>query len=143
MLEAKRAEFKFVKFHIPRFNYNETRENQGELKMQFSPRGIYSPKEGKFELSISFTGFEKNKKRKPVISLDCVAEFIFTNKIGFEEIPDYFYTNSVAIVFPYLRSFISTVTLQANTGVIMLGVMNFMEITQPLKENTTVAESTI
>jgi len=143
MLEAKRAEFKFVKFHIPRFNYNETRENQGELKMQFSPRGIYSPKEGKFELSISFTGFEKNKKRKPVISLDCVAEFIFTNKIGSEEIPDYFYTNSVAIVFPYLRSFISTVTLQANTGVIMLGVMNFMEITQPLKENTTVAESTI
>ena len=140
MLEAKRAEFKFVKFHIPRFSYNETRENQGELKMQFSPKGRYSPSEGRFELSITFSGFEKNKKRKPVISLDCIAEFIFTNKIDFEEIPDYFYTNSVAIVFPYLRSFISTVSLQANTGVIMLGVMNFTEMTQPLKDNTILAE---
>ena len=30
------------------------------------------------------------------------------------DIPDYFYPNSLAIVFPYVRSFVSSVTLQAN-----------------------------
>lgn len=138
MLEAKRAEFKFVKFQVPRFSYNETREMQHELKLQFNPKGIFFPKQSRFELSLSFTGFELGKKRKPVIVLDCIAEFKFANQINFDEIPDYFYTNSVAIVFPYLRSFISTLTLQANTGVIMLGVMNFMEMKQPLKDNTVI-----
>ena len=140
MLEAKRAEFKFNKFQVPRFSYNETREKQNELKLQFNPKGTFYPKESRFELSLSFIGFEEGKKRKPIIVLDCIAEFKFANTIDFDEIPDYFYTNSVAIVFPYLRSFISTLTLQANTGVIMLGVMNFMDMQQPLKSNTVVAE---
>ncbi len=142
MLEAKRAEFKFEKFQVPSFSYSETREKQNELKLQFSPKGIYFQEEGLFKLSISFIGFEEGKKRKPIIKMETVAEFKFTNNIDFEEIPDYFYTNSIPIVFPYLRAFISTLTLQANSGVIMLGVMNFTNITQPLKENTTLASDT-
>lgn len=140
MLEAKKAEFKFIKFQVPSFSYNETREKQTELKLQFNPQGKYFQKEGRFELSIKFTGYEEGKKRKPIIMIDAIAEFKFTNKIEFSEIPNYFYTNSIPIVYPYLRSFISTVTLQANTGVIMLGVMNFTNMSEPLRENSFAVE---
>ncbi|MCC9071225.1 hypothetical protein LNQ49_06410 [Flavobacterium sp. F-65] len=136
MLEAKKAEFKFIKFQVPSFSYNETREKESELKLQFNPTGKYFPKEGRFELSINFIGYEEGKKRKPIIVISGIADFKFTNKIEFDEIPNYFYTNSIPIVYPYLRAFISTVTLQANTGVIMLGVMNFTDMSKPLKENS-------
>lgn len=37
-----------------------------------------------------------------------------------DDIPEYFYANSIAILFPYIRVFVSTVTLQANIKPIVL-----------------------
>lgn len=51
--------------------------------------------------------------------------------------PSYFYRNSIAIVFPYIRAFISTVTLQANIPPIILPTMNLTSLEIPLKQNTT------
>lgn len=54
------------------------------------------------------------KEEAPFIKVHCSAVFNFGCSIKFEEIPSYFYANSIAIIFPYVRAFISTVTLQAN-----------------------------
>lgn len=66
------------------------------------------------------------------------AVFKFQDKLLFDEIPAFFYKNSIAIAFPYLRSFISTLTLQANIKPIILPLMNLSELEKPLKDNTTV-----
>lgn len=39
---------------------------------------------------------------------------MFESARTLEDIPDYFYANSIAILFPYVRAFVSTVSLQAN-----------------------------
>lgn len=48
-----------------------------------------------------------------------------------------FYANSIAIVFPYIRAFISTVTLQANlVSPILLPTMNLTSLGERLMNNT-------
>jgi hypothetical protein len=41
-------------------------------------------------------------------------------------------------MFPYLRVFASTLTLQANTKLLKLGLMNLSDLEVPLKENVSV-----
>ncbi|MBK7039827.1 MAG: protein-export chaperone SecB [Bacteroidetes bacterium] len=52
------------------------------------------------------------------------------------EIPTFFYKNCIAIIFPYLRAFLSTLTLQANVKPLILPLMNLSGLEKPLIENT-------
>lgn len=56
------------------------------------------------------------------------------------EIPDYFYANSLAIIFPYIRAFVSTITLQSNMHPIVLPTVNLMGLSEKLKRNTDVVD---
>ena len=62
--------------------------------------------------------------------------FGFTEPIELSEIPDFFYPNCMAIVFPYVRSFLSTLSLQANVPPIILPIINFSDLQGVLKRNT-------
>lgn len=73
-------------------------------------------------------------------SLDVVSGKLLGGGITIADIPEYFYPNSLAIVFPYVRAFVSTITLQANVQPVVLPTINLMGITEELKEQTTVIE---
>ena len=136
MIEADKAVFNLVKFTVPKFAYNKSgHEQTPPLKLEFNPSGVYYPKLGRFDLKIEFSGFMKGAKRSPIIKMTTIAEFKFTVNTSLEDFPAYFYPNSIAIVFPYLRAFISTLTMQSNTGVIMLGLINFTSMAEPLRNN--------
>lgn len=53
-----------------------------------------------------------------------------------EEIPTFFYPNSLAILFPYVRAFVSTLSLQANVRPVMLPTINLMGLTDRLRAQT-------
>lgn len=74
------------------------------------------------------------------IEIDCSAEFKFQDVNSLEEIPDYFYANSIAIIFPYLRAFVSTVTLQANIVPLLLPTMNLSNLQVELKAHTVASD---
>lgn len=140
-MEAQKAAFNLVKFSVTSFSYTKSKKTQiTPLKLVFDPSGKYFPKEGKFDLFINFIGHEEGSKRNPIIKMECIAEFKFPLNLAIDEIQPYFYANSIAIVFPYLRAFISTLTMQANSGIIMLGLINFTNMAQPLKENTVLVD---
>jgi len=54
-----------------------------------------------------------------------------------EDIPDFFYKNSIAILFPYLRAYLSLVTTQANVPGIILPTYNLSGLEEELRSNTT------
>ena len=60
----------------------------------------------------------------------------FSIFLKLNSIPSFFYKNAIAIMFPYVRAFISTLTLQANTKLLNLGLMNLSSLEKPLIENT-------
>lgn len=138
MIKAEQTTaFNFRDFRVSKFSYEETGNENDELDMEFQPKGKYFEKTGIFELLLTFTALDKLTGNR-IIKVKSVAEFIFDKPYKFVELPAYFFTNSIPIMFPYVRAFISTMTLQANGNVLMLGLIKFGNIAEPLKENTEV-----
>lgn len=142
MKEARKAAFSFEKFQIPRFSFNDFGESAPDLSITFDPSGTYDTEKGVYQVLIEFNAFTNaGEANQIVINALLVADFQFQENLPFDEIPSYFYRNSIAIAFPYLRAFISTLTLQANVKPIVMPVLNLMELEQPLRDNTKVIQS--
>jgi len=133
----KSASFSLIKYAFEKVLIDYSLKTDAEISIHFEPTGIFRQAEEKsiYELTFVFTSTEKTSE-KPFIQIECKAVFAFAGKISFEEIPSYFYANSIAILFPYVRAFISTVTLQANYSPFVLPTMNLSSLEEPLKKNT-------
>lgn len=138
MVEAEEAAFSFDTYTIPSFSYKESGADDRPLHIKFNPSGRYIQKERKFELTVEFRAYRKGNKSKPIIKVTSIGIFKFREKISSNDIPDYFYANALAIMFPYIRAFISTLTLQANIRLIRLDLLNLSRLKQPLMDNTKV-----
>jgi len=139
MIEAAKAAFGFENFTIPSFYYELANSLAEEsLNLKFDASGLYNVQSGRFQVTLDFVGYEGENVEKPVVKIKFIGTFKFGDNLPFEEIPDFFYKNSIAILFPYLRSFISTLTLQAHTKLIILDLMNLSALSEPLKKNTVV-----
>ncbi len=139
MENAKAAAFQFLKYSIPEFSYNESGSSD-QLDINLFPTGIYRSSTGGFEMVIVFIANAIDKadpnEKKNVINVALRASFLFDDKPALENIPEYFYQNALAIVFPYLRAFISNMTIQAQTKIMILPLLNLTGLTNTLKENT-------
>jgi preprotein translocase subunit SecB len=111
-----------------------TTTESNELTLDFDPSGNYTQSSGSFDLLLNFTAIDDTNHK--VVEVNCVSTFTFADKIPFEEIPEYFYANSIAILFPYVRAFVSTVTLQANVSPIVLPTMNLTSLQSKLRDHT-------
>ncbi|TFD96397.1 hypothetical protein E2605_09505 [Dysgonomonas capnocytophagoides] len=109
-----------------------------EIDVNFEPKGLFRYDSQIFELRLIFTA--KNKDTDiPFVKIRCVAYFKFDNqnKVSFDKIPPYFFANSLAIIFPYIRAFVSTITLQTNIQpAIVIPTWNLMSLNEVLKSNT-------
>jgi preprotein translocase subunit SecB len=106
------------------------------IKIELNPFGIYKENEGEFILELFFIAKEDNENGTIIMTVDSKAIFTFPNKCEFDKIPDYFYKNSIAIFFPYLRAFISTLTLQSNTPILILGLLNLSNLESVYRHQT-------
>lgn len=142
MKEAKKAAFSFEKYQIKKFAYDDASEDFGNsLSIGFHPSGVYFESSGKFVLSLKFEArlesSQEGVEDHTLVKAELEASFIFQQGLPFNEIPSYFYRNSLGIVFPYLRAFISTLTFQAAVHKpIVLPILNLVDLEMPFKENT-------
>lgn len=136
------AVFKLDRFQIPYFSFREPTDNFVNLNVQFNPSGIYNTEVGEYKLTLNFKAIASSEQEKKeyteVVELNLEAYFAFDDKPKHEEIPAFFYANSLAIVFPFIRSFVSSMTLQAGMKLINLPLLNLSPLTEELKKNTTV-----
>lgn len=133
---SKKAAFSFENYKFSRFsiNFGDLNENES-LGIDFSPSGEYDSNTGLFKLTLNFIAVAE-KSTKPVINVECLALFRFGEALPIEELPDYFFTNSTAILYPYIRAFVSTLSLQANYNAFMLPTLNVASLGERLKANT-------
>lgn len=103
--------------------------------IDFDPSGLFNDETKTFYLTFVFSAKNENTSDE-VINVRCLAEFSFSELNGFEDIPAYFYNNSIAILFPYIRAFVSTLTLQANIPPILLPTLNLSGLKEQLMKNT-------
>jgi len=133
--------FSLVNYKIPKFEFNEPEQPQGELELAFHPSGQYNSEKSEFLLKMEFKAFENDSKIKDdVVRVHIIMEsvFKFASETPFEKIPDYFYPNGIAITFPYIRAAVSNLTLQSNIGApIILPTYNLSVLGDVLKRDTT------
>lgn len=132
-----KASFYFDSFFITSFSFNMKEDEEDGVAIKINPSGRFISEEKTFEETLQFFAYLKSDPDAPVITATLIANFVFNEPIGFESIPPYFYQNSIAIVFPYLRAFVSNMTLQANLNPLILPVLNLSGLDKVLRENTT------
>lgn len=108
------------------------------LDLSFSPSGVYDKDTKSFILRFVFAATQ-GEDNKLIVRIVCTATFEFREALEIDAIPEYFYPNSLAIVFPYVRAFVSSVTLQANMVTpILIPTLNLTGLQSTLKTNTIV-----
>ncbi len=105
----------------------------------FSPSGVFYPESGIFELTFKVIIYKLENPSDYILKATVLSEFKFVEKINFEEIPAYFYKNIIAIIFPYVRSFVSMISSQGNNNAMILPVLNLSNLEKPLRENTIIS----
>ncbi len=128
--------FKFKKFSFDDFNI----VSEEDSLITIDPEGIYSPSTNEFELTIIFRAFKGQDESKVSIYVEQAAVFKFVEDTPFDQIPSYFYSNAIAIIFPYLRAFVTNLTVQANDRILVLPTLNLSNLAEPLKKKSRVAE---
>ena len=135
----EKAAFKLDSYQFTKASLDFNIPNEAELNISFIPKGTFNQKSSRYKLSFDVK-VECKETDSVVINVSCEAFFSFSEEITIDEIPDYFYPNSLAILFPYVRAFVGTISLQANVHPVMLPTINLMGLTEELKRQTTVIE---
>ena len=137
MLEAQKGTFSLVNYKINKFSLSEPSDENVGLSALFAPKGAYYKSKSLYILQFNFSVTHGENIKTEFITASIEATFKFDSdvKTG-ENIPNYFYTNCIAIVFPYLRSFITTLTAVSNIKPLILPLLNLGFLEPELKQNT-------
>lgn len=131
--QGKAATFTLKSYRFLQVSMDIETQEAATLSVSFDPCGEYSKSTGEYKLRLIT---RVSSEEKEFISTTLQVVFGFIEPIELSEIPDYFYPNCMAIVFPYVRSFLSTLSLQANVPPIILPIINFSDLQGVLKRNT-------
>ena len=138
-MNNKEVAFRLDNYKFTKATLNFDIPKDAEFVISFKPSGKFKEEEGTYALSFD-TIVNCKETDTIIVEVSCIAQFSFKDKIKFEEIPDFFYPNSLAILFPYIRAFVSTLSLQAHSSPIILPTVNLMGLTEKLRDNTSVVE---
>ena len=135
MTPATEAAFKFNSYKITEFSFTDPEDDEVEgLQLLFSPHGLYVEENSTAVVTFNFSAIYKvNEEDVSLASVVMRGLFSFKDNTTFDDIPPYFYENSIAIMFPYLRAFLSSMTQLANVKQIILPLMNLTEQGRELK----------
>lgn len=135
----EKASFSIERYFFDKVIINLQYYTSDNLFVDFKPSGVFDSSNSTYKLTFDFLAFtSKEKDTQPFVNVRCNGVFQFENISSIDDIPSYFYRNSIAILFPYLRAFVSIVTNQANTPPIVLPTLNLASLEKPLKENTSI-----
>ena len=134
-METHISKFQFKGYRINR-SLIELDENSNfeNLKIAFAVSGLAKRTENLFILNLSVK--IKNNENNLNIEVDTIANFLFERVENIEDISGFFYNNSSAILFPYIRAYISTLTNLSGNRSITLPTMNLTNLADELRANT-------
>ena len=137
MIKAKKSSFHFNDFLINKsvFNYKTAYQ---DVHVNIAPSGKLFMKDKIFELALDVRVTEKESYKEELVKILCSAVFEFEEEVKDKEsISNYFLVNAPAIAFPYIRSYIASLTVQSGKQALLLPTFNLSILAETLKENLT------
>lgn len=122
--------FQFHNFLIKRSVFDLKQNTQRkELSIGFKPSGRLDFEAGKFELDLNIQISDKLEALK--IEVEAVGFFSFKD-LDREKLFDFLYINAPAILFPYVRAYISSLTTLSGLQPIVLPTLNLTNLRDEL-----------
>lgn len=127
--------FQFKGFTITRsLIERNNNEPSKKLSIGFAPKGSINKEDSTFQLNLGVKIEDENKSFK--IEIDAVANYTFNNKAELDNLNNLFYINAPALLFPYIRAYISTLTNLSGFEPINLPTLNMSRLGEDLRNNT-------
>lgn len=134
------AKFQFKEYFIRKSSIEKKEGDvSDEFKISFSPNGIIYKSDSCFRLILGVHIEDVN--RVIVIDIEAVANYYFDKEVDFASLESYFYINAPALLFPYIRAYISTLTNLSGYKPVNLPTLNLQRLGKELKERTTESDS--
>lgn len=131
------SNFQFKGYRIKKsFIELEEKSNFDNLKIGFKVSGLVNKKDNIFLLDLAINISNQNNDVKIQVEAIGKYEFDGVEKIEDQEISSFFYVNSSALLFPYIRAYISTLTNLSGNRSVTLPTMNLTSLGEELKSNT-------
>lgn len=135
MNETKSSSFQFKGYRIERSLIElKSVKIGGNFNISFDSKGTVNKSESTYQLNL--TAYIKDKEDTINIEVDIVSFFIFDNLIEKNQLEKLFYMNAPAIIFPYLRSYITTLTVLSGIDPVILPTLNLSALGKSLEDNT-------
>jgi preprotein translocase subunit SecB len=108
-----------------------------ELSIGFLPKGVINKEKSTFELELSTKVEDENSVF--IAEFTTIGMFSFnSNEIAPDTLDKMFYLNAPAILFPYVRAYLSTLTTLSGLKPVILPTMNLSNLASDLQANTTI-----
>jgi preprotein translocase subunit SecB len=135
MEEAIKSAFKFEKYTILRSVINrKSDETPKSLQIGFEPKGTHFKEDSRFELSLKVRIEDEGKNL--LIEVDTIATYVLEGEVSDKILQSFFYINAPAIIFPYIRAYIATLTTLSGMSPINLPTLNLTQLAPKLEKNT-------
>lgn len=106
-------------------------EKDNTLSIDINPSGI--KRKDKFTLTLELE--VKDEKELFYAKLIIDAYFLFRESIPMERLGAFFTMNAPAIIFPYIRGYISMLTSLSGCGTVLLPTLNLTSMGEKLAQN--------
>lgn len=135
MEEAIKSAFKFERYRILRsVIIRKADETPKSLQIGFEPKGTHFKEENRFELSLGVRIEDEDKSL--IIEVDASATYLIEGEVSDKMLRSFFYLNAPAILFPYIRAYIATLTTLSGMAPINLPTLNLTQLAPELERNT-------
>lgn len=128
------AQFRFITFFIKESHIVLNQEGEFNIQVNFYPKGYIFQSLNQFHLELALE--IKEAANKFDIRVVSVSTFEFNAEADIEQYKQsFFIKNAPAIVFPYIRAYISSLTAQSGLFTVTLPTFNVTAIGELLKGN--------
>lgn len=108
-----------------------------DLSITFNPTGLLDKKNSTFKLLLDINISEKNNE----LNIEVSSEGTFSyNDLSDEKLNNFLYLNAPAILFPYLRAYITSLTALSGVSPIVLPTLNLSGLKNDLEKNVKILE---
>ena len=134
MMNSEVAAFRFANFKITKSDFDFSLERGANLNINFNLSGEHYVKTNVFKLVIET--LVNNQKEEILIRVLSESMFNFSG-IEDKDLMNYFVGNAPAIVFPYVRAYIATLTTLSGHSSLLLPTLNLSNLSKDLEEHIT------
>lgn len=133
--QSKTAKFQFKNYKVIKSHFEIKGDNPANaINLKFEPKGFINRENSCFKLQLGVLIEDEN--RSFLVEVIIVADFYFDTDISTEHLNQYFYINAPALLFPYVRAYISTITTLSGINAINLPTLNLTALGSQLEKNT-------